>query len=376
MDEAETVSALIGDIYDAALDPSLWPHVIMKLAAYVGGQAGGIVTKDAISKSGTPYFHYGFDPHYVSLYAETHSKYDPLTALPLYDVGQIVSVPDLVPYEEYRRERFFLEWMRPQGWVDAASSVLEKSATSCSLITVLRSETRGLVDDEMRRRMALVVPHARRAVLIGNIIDLKTAEAASLADTLDGLNAGMFLVDDDARIVHANISGHLMFSQGAVLRSSGGRLLANQVDANQSLKETFAAAGAGDAAVGIKGIAVPMQARGGERYVAHVLPLTSGARRRAGANYAAVAAVFVHKANMDTPSPLEAIARTYRLTPTELRVLLAIVQVGGVAETAEALGTAEGTVKTHLHRLFAKTETRRQAELVKLVAGYSSPLVG
>jgi hypothetical protein len=32
-------------------------------------------------------------------------------------------------------------------------------------------------------------------------------------------------------------------------------------------------------------------------------------------------------------------------------------------------------VKTHLHRLFAKTETTRQADLVKLVAAFSTPLV-
>ncbi len=38
----------------------------------------------------------------------------------------------------------------------------------------------------------------------------------------------------------------------------------------------------GDAAMGTKGIAVPAaSARDGERHVAHILPLTSGARRRA-----------------------------------------------------------------------------------------------
>ena len=39
------------------------------------------------------------------------------------------------------------------------------------------------------------------------------------------------------------------------------------------------------------------------------------------------------------------------------------------------LGVAETTVKTHLHRVFAKTGTSRQADLVRLVAGYASPLV-
>ncbi|MGZ3349601.1 MAG: helix-turn-helix domain-containing protein, partial [Xanthobacteraceae bacterium] len=68
------------------------------------------------------------------------------------------------------------------------------------------------------------------------------------------------------------------------------------------------------------------------------------------------------------------IARTFELTPAELRVLLGIVEVGGVPETAENLGVAETTVKTHLHRVFAKTGASRQADLVKLAAGFSNPL--
>ena len=69
------------------------------------------------------------------------------------------------------------------------------------------------------------------------------------------------------------------------------------------------------------------------------------------------------------------IDRTFELTPAELRVLQSIVDVGGVPETAVALGIAETTVKTHLHRVFAKTGTSRQADLVKLAAGFSNPLV-
>jgi DNA-binding CsgD family transcriptional regulator len=94
-----------------------------------------------------------------------------------------------------------------------------------------------------------------------------------------------------------------------------------------------------------------------------------------GTSYAASAALFVHKATLEAPSAPETIARLYRLTPSELRVLLAVVQLGGVPEVAGALGIGEATVKTHLHRLFSKTDTSRQADLVKLVAGFSSPLI-
>jgi len=86
--------------------------------------------------------------------------------------------------------------------------------------------------------------------------------------------------------------------------------------------------------------------------------------------------VFVRKAALDVTSPAEVIAKTYKLTPTELRVLMAIVEIGGVPEVAAALGVAETTVKTHLRRLFEKTGTSRQVELVKLAASYSNPLVG
>jgi DNA-binding CsgD family transcriptional regulator len=52
------------------------------------------------------------------------------------------------------------------------------------------------------------------------------------------------------------------------------------------------------------------------------------------------------------------------------------VEIGGVRETSDALGIGESTVKTHLHRVFSKTGTSRQADLVKLVASFSSPLLG
>ena len=70
----------------------------------------------------------------------------------------------------------------------------------------------------------------------------------------------------------------------------------------------------------------------------------------------------------------EVIGKIFKLTPTELRVLLAIVEVGGVPEVAAALGVADTTVRTHVTRLFQKTGATRQADLVKLVAGYATPM--
>ena len=83
--------------------------------------------------------------------------------------------------------------------------------------------------------------------------------------------------------------------------------------------------------------------------------------------------MLVYKAGMEHPRPPDIIASSYNLTPTELRVLLAIVEIGGAPEVAAKLGIAPSTVRTHVGRLFEKTGTKRQAELVRLVAGFASP---
>ena len=43
-------------------------------------------------------------------------------------------------------------------------------------------------------------------------------------------------------------------------------------------------------------------------------------------------------------------------------------------ETADRLGVSVNTVKTHLQKIFAKTNTARQADLVRLVARSTAPL--
>jgi DNA-binding CsgD family transcriptional regulator len=375
MRETERLSSLIGDIYDAAIDPTLWPGVLTVCASFIGGSAAALFSKDAASKTGDVAYYTGIDDHYRDLYFDKYIKLDPLTVGHYFaEVEKPVAVGDILPYEEFLETRAYREWGQPQGLVDVLNVALDKTATSAAMFCVFRHRRNGLVDDEMRRRMALLVPHIRRAVLIGKVIDLRRAEAASLADTLDGIGAGMFLVDATGRIVHANIAGHVMLDAAGVLHAERGRLAVNDLQADRALADTFATAGNGDAAVGIKGVAVPLVAGDGARYVAHVLPLTSGVRRQAGASYAAVAALFVHKAALDMVSPPEAIAKAYKLTPTELRVLLAIVEVGGVPEVAEALGVADTTVKSHLQRVYQKTGVNRQADLVKLVAAFSNPL--
>jgi DNA-binding CsgD family transcriptional regulator len=377
MGEAEDLSSLIGDIYDASLDPSLWPAAFDEAHKFVGGIEASLHSQDTVQKVANIYFASTNDPRYRALYVDRYFKINPIfPTVIFYETETALTVPDLVPREEFCRTQFAKEWLAPQGYVDGLFAPVEKSATGCALFTVMRHFRQGFVDDEMRRRFALVVPHVRRATLIGNVINLHKVKAAALADSLDALSAGMFIVDATGRIIHANFAGHEMIADANVLHAPAGRLAAFDKCARRAIADALAAADNGDLSLGRGGIAVPLESRTGERYVTHLLPLKSGRRREGGIFYAATAVVFVRKAALNLPSPPEAIARQFKLTPAEVRVLFATVEVGGVAEVAEIIGISEPTVKTHLQHLFVKTGTGRQADLVKLVASYSSPLLG
>ena len=346
--DAEGFSKLVADVYDAALDPPLWRKVLKAACAFVrGGPSASLFWQDAVKRTGKTYYVWGGDPRYNQLYWDKYVRLNPFTAAAgHFPVDEVYSATDILPPAEFVETPFYKEWMTPQGWGDVLSANLDKSATSRAVFSVARHARDGLVDDEMRRRMRLLVPHVRRAAMIGKLINLSRVEAAALADTLDGLEAGMFLVDAAGRMVHANASGRAMLSEGHLLQANG-KPLALEAQADEALRGVFESAGSANPATLGKNVSLRLNARDRD-FVTHVLPLTSGARRQAGASYAAVAAVFVQKAQ-DLPPGIEALTRQFKLSPA--------------------------TVRTHLRHVFEKTGVRRQADLVKLAASYPASIL-
>jgi hypothetical protein len=163
MSQSEQLSALIGEIYDAALDPTLWPKVLAESARFVDGFSAALVFKDANKKSGNLYYDTGdIEPHYKQLYFDTYVRLDPsTTSHVLAEIGEPVATADIMPYDEFLESRFYKEWARPQQLVDFVTAVLEKSSTGAALFGVFRHERHGPADDGMRRRMRLIIPHIR-----------------------------------------------------------------------------------------------------------------------------------------------------------------------------------------------------------------------
>jgi DNA-binding CsgD family transcriptional regulator len=276
----------------------------------------------------------------------------------------------MIPQAELVETRFYREWMKPQGILGCVATNLEKGAASSTMLTIRRHQGNGIVDGEMKYRAGLIVSHFQRAASIGRLLDQGRTTQAVLTETLENVEAGIFLVGPSGHIVFANEPGRAILDEGTLLRERGHALTAVVPEAHRTLREIFLAAEGGDMSVGRRGVSIPLSASPHVRWFAHVLPLTSGDRQRTGALYSAVAAVFVRKTSPASPPPLETLARLYKLTASEVRVLDAVMKVSGVRALADLLGLTQATVKTHLHHVFRKTATGRQSELVKLVAGF------
>jgi len=375
VDKSEELTKLVGVIYDAALDPSLWTAALEGCRQFVDGWGAALFSKNVGTRSGDVFYQVGTEPQYVTSYFEKYIRLDPFTMGQYFsDIDVPVSRVDLISRDEFLESRFYQEWAKPQGLVDCLSTALDKSDSSVALLGIFRDERRGEADDEMRRRMRLIAPHIRRSVIIGRAIDISRSETETFVSVLDGLAAAVIFVDPNFCITHANKSARLMLASGSLLLASRDRLASVDLDSNRALIDAIATASNGDAAIEASGISMPLKARDGEDYVAHVLPLTSGNRRETSVSYSASAAIFVHKPNRKTVTAPEAITKAYGLTPSELRVFLAIVEVGGAPEAADALGISVNTVKSHLQRIFSKTGVARQADLARLFNGFSSPL--
>ncbi|MBW8852928.1 MAG: helix-turn-helix transcriptional regulator, partial [Bradyrhizobium sp.] len=370
--DPEQLSALIGRIYDAALDADLWPSALEGVAEFVGGTAAMMFWQDSLIAKGQRYNSWGDDPEYTKTYFGKYIALNPLRPVQhLIPVGRVVSLAEIVGRRELLRGTFYDEWMRPQGYVDNVLTNLDRSSTSYATFAVARHERNGFVDALARRKMSLLAPHVRRAVLIGKLGDLRKNETDAWARLIDGIGASIFLVDASEHVVQQNHLASTMLDEADVVALKNRQLVSLDRRLAKDFRDYQSLAALGDARIGVEGIALPLLGKSGRDYVVHFLPLRPAARRPSFDDPRADAAIFIRLAEVDTRSGLQMLARRYHFTPREADVLQAIVEVRGIPQVASVLGISPRTAKAHLQSVFAKTGTDRQADLVRLVAGFA-----
>jgi DNA-binding CsgD family transcriptional regulator len=237
-----------------------------------------------------------------------------------------------------------------------------------------RREGHPRYGDAEVRLLTLLSPHVCRAVAISDALSLKTIRSEALEATLDALVSGVYLTDRYGRVIYMNRAAEHQVKTSNALRIDNNRLAPVDRAARVAMSQAIDEAIADETATPTGGMTLALPDGENAGLVATILPLTRGKRQNLCGAFAATAAIFVQDPIVVPPFPGEAFAKLYGLTGGELRVLLAMAPRLGVKEAAEVLGIGETTAKTHLQRIYQKTGTAKQTELMHLFVSATPPV--
>ncbi|MER9999256.1 LuxR family transcriptional regulator [Mesorhizobium sp. M0051] len=371
---SDVLSSIIGDIYDCVLNPDGWAGVMTRITEAVDAAYTTIALASTAGNRGRFAAQSPWDPVQMRVLQEDYD-FDAIPGLKAAIVGDIdtpVATLSHMSEAELQETPFFQNWAKPQGLREACITKFVHTPDRIGLMGCTTRASREVISIEEQRFLALLSPHLRRASMIGDLLDQARVTANLYRQALDHLAVPVVLTGANGKILHANGAADRMFSAQGPILSRNGLLQAQNLVTARALLEAIASAASEDASLGSRGIGLPISAPGQPPAVAYVLPLTEGTAR--AAFRPACAAVFVSTTTSSSPLPEAVLTALFDLTPAEARVLLRIGSGLSASKSALALGIGENTLKTHLNRIFAKTSTRRQADLVKLVSDIGTPL--
>lgn len=375
---AARFSALVGKIYDAALDPGRWLAAMEAIRTELNFHnstlnlqslpAMGMLT-NVTSNVPDEYLRVMERPGNAMDVIDIWGGVATLMSLPMDRPAVLSRVNRDFDYETTKNE-YYLAFAKPQRIIDVLSIGLARDARALGTIAFGRHQSAGPIGEREVTVMTLLVPHLQRAATINRMLEFAALERAQFEKTLDALATAVLLTAADRQILYANPAARRMLDNGEPICSSGGMLAGITIGATRALTVAISHAASDEGDLGRRGLGIPVHERDGTPRVLHVLPLRAP---RLDDLPDTAAAVFVSDPGTSFVPPTEIVASLFDLTPAEANVFARIVSRHSVAETAAALGVERSTIKTHLLRLFDKIGVRRQSELIQVAASLALP---
>jgi DNA-binding CsgD family transcriptional regulator len=188
----------------------------------------------------------------------------------------------------------------------------------------------------------------------------------SLRRLVDKLRRGILLIDTDRRVRYANPAARRIVEHTPdVLRVHGGRLELGTAVARDRL-ERYLVEGRNHAAAGPKALALRIdRADGSASYRTLISRLEHD--DCAGESRTLVS-VIVYEPQVVRRIPNVVLNELYGLTRAEAVLVGELYAGRALNDAARAIGISPNTARTHLKRIFDKTQVRSQAELLQLLA--------
>lgn len=373
----------ISHIYEAALEPTQWRNALASVVRFVGAERGSLGLTDLANGTSTLSHLYGIDPSIMEKWASEYASEDPwcpyLSGLSEGDVGR---GSDLIRYEELESRPVYRDIIAPAGVYDVCWAVVGSNQHSVSRLCVYQGRQKGAFSRATVDAMAGLTPHLVRATNLQNRFSELKDHVQAFEGVLDELSFAVLTCDTSAEIISANKKAETLLATDGRLTVSRGRLAAGGAAETARLQDLVAVASSTAVETRADGegvMALNAPEGEGRPLTVTVFPIStpmdsSGQRLEAGENASVLVMItdpeqFVHV-------PEGALSELYGLTPAESELALAIARGVSIAEFAARSGISVGTARWSMKNIQAKTNTRRQAELVSLIGHSLGPLIG
>ncbi|ADV15397.1 helix-turn-helix transcriptional regulator [Mesorhizobium sp. BR1-1-3] len=371
----EAVSAVVGQIYEAAYDQERWLGAVTGLRDLFKASRSCIARLDqrAFNAVGTV-----DDPGLCTPEAAAAHMRDPIStvvaALPvgnIYDRARIAE-----DGADFRRRELWQDWMRPRDMHHGLASNLLASNGSYWFFDIHRGSRQDAFGADDIDLLQKIVPHMLRAGQIGRRLE----NTSALASAFSHLPFGVFLVNGHQRIVQMNEAAEAMLARpDSPLRLNGGTIVASNPRDAQELQQLVAdACSLPDGAMPGPGgtLMVPSDHKRSDLtpLVLSVAPFVDA--RAYGLASERCAVIMVTEVARRIPDGFETHVRSlFDLTPAEARLAATLASGRTLKEAAASSSITVKTCRTYLERIFSKTRTRQQSELVALLKS-TEPLSG
>lgn len=364
----QQTDSILEAVYDAAGDDGMWSQALDRVAAAVDAKGAMycLFTKQERLPAVQVVHFSGFAAGSDLAYARDHNLLDPHVPL-----GMRTPVGSwFLSHEHFDRRyidshAFFRDVMDKAGirWVAGARLWEDSDAIGC--MAFQRETGARPYAESDRARLAELTPHLRRASGLHWRLQKHERRAALEVAALDGLSFGVVVLDAQRHVLAANRKAEAYLARPALfLIGPGGILSMRHPVGDSRLREAVREVGA------LRSSAFFLPDRDGAPALqATVLPLTPGAEWNQWQRPLVMLSLTENKGARSLPRQL--LADLFRLTAAEARLANWWMSGRSNEEYATLRGLSSETIRSQSKSLLGKTGTRRQAELVALLARFS-----
>jgi len=370
MDRRDELLTLVRRAYQASTNSAKWPGYLGWLSAFFGGKVTGFQHVGPDPRSVRANF-VGIDPAHDAAYRSYYAALNPWIkrGYPLYEPGRVLASDSYLPVSELRQTEFYNDFLRDVGVGHAFGACLFKRDGLLSNFTVTRSERGGPFQAHEIAEAHVLLPHIRQAVQIHDRLgDLRAVQRA-LGDVLERMTHGVFVIDARGRVLFVNKAGRSIVRQRDGLALVNDGLEARVSSERLKLRTLISRAVMASKGETLRATTAISISRPSMKQPLSVL--VTPLRLSVNHGDVPVATVFVSDPERTQDPDMRGAQAAYGLSPAEARVAAALAVGESVQRAADRLCLSRDTARWHLKRIYRKTSTTRQPDLVKLILSSS-----